>query len=144
MASLLLVPIDNLWCDVVGRATDGLALLLRTGQLGRQAKVSNLDGEVLVKEQVAKLQVAVDDVNTVHVADSIEQLLHVVLDFGFGEALPPLDHLVHGLVLAQLEEDVAVNLVLEEVLVLANITMLETAVDFDFCLKLWFVCMCER
>mmetsp|Transcript_24372 Transcript_24372/g.70101 ORF Transcript_24372/g.70101 Transcript_24372/m.70101 type:complete len:311 (-) Transcript_24372:1790-2722(-) len=136
MPALLLVAVDDLRGDVVGGAADGLALLVGAGQAGGETKVSDLDVEVLVEEEVAELEVAVDDVDVVHVADGVEELLHVVLDLRLRESLPSLDHFVHGLVVAQLEKDVAVDLVLEEVLVLADIVVFEAAVDLDLGLEL--------
>lgn len=136
MSTLLLVAVNDLGSDVVGSAADGLALLVGAGQAGGQTKVSDLDVEVLVEEEVAELEVAMDDVDAVHVSDGVKELLHVVLDLRLRESLPSLDHFVHGLVLAQLEEDVAVDLVLEEVLVLADVVVLEAAVDLDLGLQL--------
>ena len=103
MTALLLVAVNDLGSDVVGSAADGLALLVGAGQTGGQTKVSDLDVEVLVQEEIAQLEVAMDDVDAVHVSDGVQELLYVVLDLRLRESLPPLDHFVHGLVLAQLE-----------------------------------------
>ena len=103
MSTLLLVAVDDLGGDVVGSTADGLALLVGTGQTGGQTKVSHLDVEVLVQKEIAQLEVAMDDVDAVHVPNGVKELLHVVLDLRLCESLPSLDHFVHGLVLAQLE-----------------------------------------
>ena len=60
---------------------------------GGEAKVAHFDLEVAAQEQVAELEVAVDDVACVHVPDRREQLQHVVLDLGLGQPLPALDQL---------------------------------------------------
>jgi len=49
-----------------------------------QAKVADLDMEVVVEEDIAQLQVTVDDTLAVHVGDSLQQLHHVESHLGFG------------------------------------------------------------
>ena len=77
-----------------------------------------------------------NNIDLMHVLDGLEKLLHEVLDLRLCEALPTFNHFVHGLVLTELKKDVTIHLVFEEMLVLTNVRMLETAVDLNFGLKL--------
>jgi hypothetical protein len=44
---------------------------------GGQAKVADLDVEVVVEEDIAQLQIAMNHALAVHVGDSLQQLHHV-------------------------------------------------------------------
>mmetsp|Transcript_25506 Transcript_25506/g.61327 ORF Transcript_25506/g.61327 Transcript_25506/m.61327 type:complete len:397 (-) Transcript_25506:312-1502(-) len=133
---LLLVALDDFWGNVVGRPADGLALLVGGVDATRQAKVSDLDVHGLGEEEVAELEVSVDNVAIVHEAHGLHYLVHEEARLLFCERLPAFDHLVDALVVAELKEDVAVDLVLEEVLVLADVGVLHRSMDLDFSLKL--------
>ena len=68
---------------------------------------------------------------TVQILKCRNDLGGVALDFEFVQPLPPLEQLVKGLVLAQLQEDVDVLAVLEEVLEVAHIHVVDAPVDLD-------------
>ena len=67
----------------------------------------------------------------VQVFERINDLLGVALDLQLVQALPPLQELVHALVLAQLEEDIHILAVFEEVQELGHVRMLDRPVNFD-------------
>ena len=67
----------------------------------------------------------------VQVFERINDLLGVALDLQLMQALPPLQELVHALVLAQLEEDIHILAVFEEVQELGHVRMLDRPVNFD-------------
>ena len=92
----LLALLEDLGGDVVGRSAQGrsphdLHVLARQEQ-SSQAKIANLDIHVLVEEDVAHLQVAVDDALHVHVLDGAGNLDRVESHLGFRHTLAPLDH----------------------------------------------------
>ena len=72
--------IQYLGRDVVGRAADR-ALLLLADPRG-QSEVSDLDSHAGGEEEVAQLEVAVEDVLPVDVVHAVDQLGHVVADLG--------------------------------------------------------------
>lgn len=64
-----------------------------------------------------------DDSTAVEVLEGGDELEGVVLDFEFRELLPPLQQLVQCLVLADLEENVHVLVILKEMFESDNIGM---------------------
>ena len=90
-------PLHDLGSDVVGRAAHGALLLLAELQLGGESEVAHLDLHVGVEEDVAELEVAVDDAVAVHVLDCGDELQHEVARLLGGEPLALLDHLAEGL-----------------------------------------------
>ena len=72
----------------------------------------------------------------VHVFGGFTELMHVVGSFWFSEFLPAFDHFVETLIMAQFEKDVAIRSVFKEVLVLADVSMLECSMNLNFGLKL--------
>jgi hypothetical protein len=67
---------QNLWRDIVGRATDGLLPLARTFDKSSQTKVADFSVHVRMKEKVAELEVTVDDLVGVHIVASTNELNH--------------------------------------------------------------------
>jgi hypothetical protein len=67
----------------------------------------------------------------VQILQATDNLHRVALHFQFVESFAALEQLVHALVLAELEQDVHVLAVFEEVLKVANVAMLDTAVNLD-------------
>ena len=72
-----------------------------------------------------------DDTVRVQVLQRVDYLCSVALDFELVQTLASFEQLVHGLVLAELQQNVHVFAVLEEVLKVAHVLMLNTAVDLD-------------
>lgn len=60
-------------------------------------KITDLDIHVIVEEDVAELQVSVDDSVGVQVLDTFEQLGHVVASLWLSHSLTPLVQLQQGL-----------------------------------------------
>jgi len=134
--ALALVALDDFRGDVVGRPADRLSLLVLVFDARRQPEIADFDFNVLVEEQVPQLEIAVDDVFVVHVPDGQNQLRHEVRRLRLRQALPSLDHLVHALVVTELQQNVAVIPIFEEVLVLADVFVLESPMNLDFRLQL--------
>jgi hypothetical protein len=78
----------------------------------------------------------VDDAVGMEVLESVDDLDRVTLNLQFVQPLPPLQQLIHALVLAQLQKNVDIFRILEEVLELTNMVVLDAPVDFDFAHKL--------
>ncbi len=74
VAVTLVVVVENLWRDIVRGAADGLFALRRVLKAGGQTKVTKLDVQVCVEEEITKLQIAVDHVIRVEHVDNIYKL----------------------------------------------------------------------
>jgi len=77
VALLVVVLLQNLWCDVVG-SSELLIHLLVGVQHARSSKVNDGDSgvfTVLVQQQVLRLEISVDDLPGVTVVDGAEYLL---------------------------------------------------------------------
>lgn len=101
VSTLAFVVLDHFRSNVVRRTAYGFALFIFIFQAGSQAKISYFDIEVLIEEQVTKLQIAVDDVLVVHVDHGLEQLPHEESCLGFGEPISAFDHLIEALIVAE-------------------------------------------
>lgn len=122
---------EHFWRDVVWRSTNCALFLSVEVKLGGEAEVAQLDLHLVVQEEVAKLQVAVNNPVLVQVLQSVYDLHGVALNFQLVQSLAALQQLVHALVLAQFEQDVHVLAVFKEVLEVAHVAVLDAAVDFD-------------
>ena len=129
---MALLSLEHLRGDIVGRTADRALALTVELELGRQTEVTDLDLHLVVKEEVAELEISVDDAMTVKVFDCRTDLIDVTLDFELVEALPTAQQLVQRLVLAQLEENIDVLCVLEEVFEADDVVLVEGAMDLDF------------
>ena len=87
--------------DVIRRSTDCALLLAVEIELGGQAEVAQLDLHLVVEEQVAQLQISMDDSVLVQVLQSMDNLSRVALHFKFMQALSSFQKLIHALVLAE-------------------------------------------
>ena len=107
------------------------------GQAGCcETEVANLDVHVLVKEDVAELEVTVDDLMSVHVMACANELDHVESGLGFREAFPPAEHIHERAVVAELECHVDVVFVFEAFLETNDVGMLQGLVNLNFCIEL--------
>jgi hypothetical protein len=70
------------------------------------------------------------------VMHGFQQLTHNKGCFGLGQALSTLDHLVHTLIVTQLQQDITVLAILKEMFVLTHMPVLERAVNLNFRLQL--------
>ena len=128
MAALAL---KHLWSDVVWRTANGALFFTVEIEFGGQTKVTQLDLHLVVEEEVAELQVAVDDPVRVQVLQSVYYLHCVALHFELMESFSALEQLVHRLILAEFQQDVHILAVFEKVLEVAHVRVLDTAMDLD-------------
>jgi len=126
------LALQDLGRDVVGRAADGLLLLALELDLGGQAEVAQLDLHLLAEEEVAQLEVAVDHLVLHQVLHRVQDLQQVALHLDFRQPLAPLEQLVQRLVLAHLQQDVHVLVVLEHVFEVHHVRVVQTLVDLYF------------
>lgn len=75
------------------------------------------------QEQVAYFEIAVDYLVSVQVLKCLTNLLDIALYLKLPQPPPPLQQLIHGLVLAVLQQYVNVVFVFEKMLKLHNIRM---------------------
>ena len=87
---MALLPLQNLRCDVVGRAADGFPPLVGVGEARGQAQVSHLDPHARVDEEVPELQVSVNDQVRVQVLERADELAQVVARLKLGQLLAAL------------------------------------------------------
>ena len=123
-------------CDVVGCATYGSAFLVLEFELGGKTKVACLHLHLVVDEEIAQFQVAMDHAVLVHVLDGLQDLLGVALHLKLTESLAALDLLVEGGVAADLHDYVNVLLVFKEVFELDDVRVVHRAVDSNLTLQL--------
>ena len=123
--------LEDLGSDVVGRSADGALLLAFEIEFGGQSEVTELDLHLVVDEEVAEFDVAVDDAVRVQEAQGVDDLFGVALDLELVQPLAPLQQFVQTLVCAELQEDVDALAVFEEVDELRDVLVLDRAVNFD-------------
>ena len=125
LVRVTLFAFEDLRRDIVGSTANRALPLTIKLELGSETEIADLDLHLVVKEEVAQLQISVDDAMTVEVLDSGADLVDVALDFELMEALTPAQELVQRLILAELEEDVDILCVLEEVLKANDVVLME-------------------
>ncbi len=120
--------VEDLGRDVVRRAAQSLfAFALEIDACG-QAKVADLELHVVVEEQVAQLQVTVNDFVVVQVLTSQDDLTHKIAGLGLSDGLTSLVHLHERSPATQLQDNVHVLIVLEERVELDNVLVMHGAV----------------
>lgn len=129
---MTLLALEHLGGDIV-RSTANCSLSLAIElELGGKTEITDLNLHLVVKEEIAQLEISMNDAMTVEVLDGGTDLVYVALNFEFVEALASAEQLVEGLVLTQLEQDVDVLGVLEEVFETDDVVLVKGAVNFDF------------
>ena len=117
--------------DDLGAASIDLGGLKLCGE----AKVGQLEPHVPVEQEICGLDIAMDDVAfVVQILESPDQLLQVVLDLGLREpmGLPPVQHVLHGLIVAQFEDEEGAPVVAKGVPAANDIVVIEPTVDSGF------------
>ena len=109
---------EHLRGDVVGGPAQGLLPLPVIVHLGGQTEVSDLALHVVVEEDVAQLEVSVDDLVLVEVENSKENVSHEVSSLRLGDCLPSLVKLHQTSFSADFQDDVD------------KITIFEVGVEF--------------
>ena len=125
------VLVENLRGQIVGSAAHGALLLALVEDLGSQAEVAHFEAHSVRKEQVAQLEVSVDDLARVDVLDGVDELRDVVSGLNLMQALASLDKIREGLVGADVEHDVDVLFVFEVAVEADDVLVVERAMDFD-------------
>ena len=135
---MTLLALEDLGGDIVGSTTNGTLALTIEFKFGCETEITNLDLHLVVKEEVTKLEISMDDAMTVQVLHSSADLVDVALDLEFVQALTASEQLIQRLVLAQLKEDVHILSVFKEVLEADDVVLVERAVNLDFGHQLLF------
>ena len=86
---MALLALKYLRCDVVGSTADGAFALSVELELSGKTEVSDFDLHAVVQEEVAQLEVSVDDAVGVEILDCGADLVEVALDLDLVEALSP-------------------------------------------------------
>ena len=131
LVRVTLLAFKHLRSDVVRSTTDGSLALAIELQLGSETEITDFDLHFVVKEEIAELEISMDDAMTVEVLNGGADLVDVALDLELVEALAAAQQLVQRLVLAQLQEDVDVLGVLEEVLEADDVVLVQGSVNLD-------------
>ena len=86
------------------RSTANCSLFLSVEvEFGREAEITQLDLHLVVEEEVAQLEITMDNAMRVQILQSANDLRSVALDFQLVKALTAFKQFVHALILAQLE-----------------------------------------
>ena len=100
-------------CEVVRRSTDCLLALTFVIYLSSEAKVTDFKLHTLGKEEVAQLEVTVNDLALVDIFHTFNELLDVVASFELVEALTTTNQIRKRLVVADIEHNINVVFVFE-------------------------------
>jgi len=98
LVTMATVLFEDLRGKVVWRSANSALLLALVKDLGGKAEISNLKLHVLVKEEVAQLEIAMDNFARMNVLNTLNELVDVVASLDFVQALASLDHVRKGLV----------------------------------------------
>lgn len=123
------VLLQDLGGDIVGRAADGLLDLALVFDPGGEPEVADLGVHLVVDEDVAQLEVPVDDGLRVDVDQGLDHLLDVYPGLVLGYPLPPLDQVLQRIVPTVLEQDVDILAILEGLDELNDVLVLEGPVN---------------
>ena len=123
--------LEDLWSQVVrGSANSALAFAL-VENLGGKSEISNLECHMVSKEQVSKLEVAMDDFLGVDVLDGLDQLVDVVAGLDLVKLLAALNQVCQGLIGADVEHDVHILFVLEVSIEADDVLVIERPVNLN-------------
>lgn len=112
---------DDFRSNVVWRPTHRSFPLSLKFQFGRQTEVTKLQFHPVVDEEVAQLDIPMDNHVVMEIAECLHQLIDVILNFGHSKLVPFLDELVHVFVRANLEQNEHFVLIFEYVIELYDI-----------------------
>ena len=101
------------WGDIIWGAADSLLAFARILNQCGQTKVADLDVHVLVKEDVAKLEITVNDLMCVHVMTRADELDHEEASLRLSEAPTSAEHVHEGAIMTELEGHVHIIIVLK-------------------------------
>ena len=103
---------------------------------GGKTKVTDFDIHVSVEEEIAELEVSVDDLMGVHIVAGADDLDEEKTCFRLGIPFAATKHIHHTAVVAELKSHVHVFVIFKTFLEANDIGVLERAVEFDLCIKL--------
>ena len=122
---MALLSFEHFRGDIVGRTADRTLALTIKLKLSRQTEITDLNLHLIVKEEVTKLEISMNNTMTVKVFDCSTNLIDITLDFELVEALTTTQQLVQRLVLAQFEENIDVLSIFEEVFKADDVVLVE-------------------
>lgn len=117
--------------DVVRRAAKCLLTFAFELNACCQSKITDLDLQIIVKEKISKLQIAMDNVHVVQVFDAADDLVNVVATFVVSNGFSSLVQLHHRPALAQLQHDIHIERIIEEAMEADDVLMLQRLVNLD-------------
>jgi hypothetical protein len=117
--------------DVVRSTANGSFLFSIKIELGSQTEVTQFDLHFIIDEQIAQLQVSVNDSVGVQVLQSTDDLHGVALDLQLVKSFPAFEKFIETVVGAQFKQDIDILHVFEKVHKLSHVHMLHRPVDFD-------------
>lgn len=106
---------QHLWRDIVWRAADGFLPFAGALDKRGQAKVPDFDVHLRVKEKIAKLEVAVDDLVGVHVVAGTNKLNHEKSGLWLCEDATAVEHVHERAAGTKLKGHVHVLFILETI-----------------------------
>ena len=123
--------VKHLWGQIVWCATNCALTLAIVEHLGCKAKVADFQAHAICKEKVPELEISVDHFVRVNILHCFDKLVDVVASLHLVQPLPSLDEIRQRLVLADIEHDVDVLLVLEVAVEPDDVLVVQRAMDLD-------------
>lgn len=135
-----LALLQNLRCNVVGcatqrRSSDGVHVFASDKQCS-QAEITNFGIHMRVEEDVAHLQITMNNAFSMHVLDGTSDLDGVEARFGFGQTLSSFNHVHQRTVGAKLEDKIGAIGEGKGAVKLDDVLVSHLGMDLKFCLKL--------
>ena len=127
--------IEYLWCQVIWSPANCSLTLTIVENLRSQSEIPDLEAHSFCEEQVSKLQVSVDHLVFMNVLHCLHQLINIESSFHLVESFASLNQIRERLVLADVQHDVDVLLVLKVSVKSNDVFVVERAVDFDLTSK---------
>lgn len=127
---------EHFWSYVIWCPTNRLLPLPGVFNQCSQTKVSDLNVHVGIQEDIAELEIPVDNLVHVHVVACTNELNHEETGLWFGEPASTAEHIHQGAVMTKLKGHIDVFIIFETVLEPDDVRVAESTVNLDFCVEL--------
>jgi len=107
-----------------------------------KAEVTDFQIHAVVQEGVANLEISMDDALVLHMLNSGNELFKEISAFNLTQKPAPMEELMHGLVRANLQQQINVFRILEEVLQAHDVRMSQPHLERDFLLEFFLPVLC--
>lgn len=123
--------LQDLRCDVIRRSTYSLLHISLSLDLGGQSKIAYLSVHLVVDQNIAEFQIAMDDALTVDVNECLNDLTDVNPSLELRQSFSALCQVLQRVIPAVLQKDVYILLILKGIDELDDMLMSKRFVDLD-------------